>query len=180
MLLGERREVYPEIFSFYRCYFSRNVLWMEMSCMSFGSARVTAEQLLRCNYMVIGMPLMRLPMDNLLNFTMSLKLSLSGFLHDIHDIEAPIIDCCCCVARLLFRSERCPTILLPRVSSIWTTIEQANKPSCPYARNDTTVQLRNGAGGGLVLLQDTQLIESLAHFSRERIPERYVSLPCIN
>jgi catalase len=28
-------------------------------------------------------------------------------------------------------------------------------------------------GGGLGLLQDTQLIETLAHFSRERIPERY-------
>jgi catalase len=25
-----------------------------------------------------------------------------------------------------------------------------------------------------MLLQDTQLIETLAHFSRERIPERYV------
>ncbi|KAK1984956.1 catalase [Colletotrichum cereale] len=28
-------------------------------------------------------------------------------------------------------------------------------------------------GGGLGLLEDTQLIETLAHFSRERIPERY-------
>ncbi|KAH8702330.1 putative catalase [Talaromyces proteolyticus] len=45
---------------------------------------------------------------------------------------------------------------------------------CPYARNDTSVQVRNGSGGGLVLLQDTQLIETLAHFSRERIPERVV------
>lgn len=27
--------------------------------------------------------------------------------------------------------------------------------------------------GGLGLLQDTQLIETLAHFNRERIPERY-------
>ncbi|EED19796.1 catalase, putative [Talaromyces stipitatus ATCC 10500] len=45
---------------------------------------------------------------------------------------------------------------------------------CPYARNDTSVQLRNGSGGGLVLMQDTQLIETLAHFSRERIPERVV------
>jgi catalase len=31
-------------------------------------------------------------------------------------------------------------------------------------------------GGGLALLQDTQLIETLAHFPRERIPERYVAL----
>lgn len=45
---------------------------------------------------------------------------------------------------------------------------------CPYPRNDTSVQLRDGSGGGLVLLQDTQLLETLAHFSRERIPERSV------
>jgi catalase len=43
---------------------------------------------------------------------------------------------------------------------------------CPYASNETSVQLRNGLGGGLVLIQDTQLIETLAHFARERIPER--------
>jgi len=43
---------------------------------------------------------------------------------------------------------------------------------CPYASNATSVQLRNGSGGGLVLLQDTQLLETLAHFARERIPER--------
>jgi len=35
---------------------------------------------------------------------------------------------------------------------------------------NTSVQLRHGNGGGLVLLQDTQLIETLAHFPRERIP----------
>ncbi|KAK9428654.1 catalase-domain-containing protein [Lipomyces doorenjongii] len=45
---------------------------------------------------------------------------------------------------------------------------------CPYASNITSVQVRNGSGGGLVLMQDTQLIETLAHFSRERIPERVV------
>ncbi|RVX74131.1 hypothetical protein B0A52_01963 [Exophiala mesophila] len=44
----------------------------------------------------------------------------------------------------------------------------------PLPRNDTSVQVRNKNGGGLVLLQDTQLIETLAHFSRERIPERVV------
>src|SRR5271154_6147641 len=44
----------------------------------------------------------------------------------------------------------------------------------PLPRNDTSVQLRNQNGGGLVLLQDTQLLETLAHFSRERIPERVV------
>lgn len=35
------------------------------------------------------------------------------------------------------------------------------------------MQLRDGRAG-LSLLQDTQLIETLAHFSRERIPERHV------
>ncbi|ETR99118.1 catalase-domain-containing protein [Trichoderma reesei RUT C-30] len=45
---------------------------------------------------------------------------------------------------------------------------------CPYPNPTTSVQLRNGSGGGLVLLQDTQLIETLAHFNRERIPERVV------
>jgi catalase len=44
----------------------------------------------------------------------------------------------------------------------------------PLPRNDTSIQLRTQDGGGLVLLQDTQLIETLAHFSRERIPERVV------
>jgi len=32
--------------------------------------------------------------------------------------------------------------------------------------------MRGKGGGSLGLLQDTQLIETLAHFSRERIPER--------
>ncbi|EZF31746.1 hypothetical protein H101_04660 [Trichophyton interdigitale H6] len=44
---------------------------------------------------------------------------------------------------------------------------------CPYGSSTTTVQLRDGRAG-LSLLQDTQLIETLAHFSRERIPERHV------
>lgn len=44
----------------------------------------------------------------------------------------------------------------------------------PLPNNATSAQLRNGQGGGFVLLQDTQLIETLAHFSRERIPERVV------
>ncbi|KAK9330420.1 hypothetical protein V1520DRAFT_340435 [Lipomyces starkeyi] len=38
--------------------------------------------------------------------------------------------------------------------------------------DSTSVQVRNGSGGGIVLLQDTRLIETLAHISRERIPER--------
>ncbi|KAJ5927723.1 Catalase mono-functional heme-containing [Penicillium verhagenii] len=45
---------------------------------------------------------------------------------------------------------------------------------CPFASSSTAVLMRNGKGGGLGLLQDTQLIETLAHFSRERIPERVV------
>ncbi|KAJ5995787.1 Catalase mono-functional heme-containing [Penicillium waksmanii] len=43
---------------------------------------------------------------------------------------------------------------------------------CPFASSSTAVLMRNRDGGGLGLLQDTQLIETLAHFSRERIPER--------
>ncbi|RDW63355.1 catalase [Coleophoma cylindrospora] len=39
----------------------------------------------------------------------------------------------------------------------------------------SSVQIRSSPrGGGLVLLQDTQLIETLAHYARERIPERVV------
>ncbi|KAL4785400.1 catalase-domain-containing protein [Aspergillus varians] len=45
---------------------------------------------------------------------------------------------------------------------------------CPFASNSTAVLMRGRGGGGLGLLQDTQLIETLAHFSRERIPERVV------
>lgn len=44
----------------------------------------------------------------------------------------------------------------------------------PRHRNDTTEQLRVGGGGGFLLMTSTQLIENLAHFSRERIPERSV------
>lgn len=44
----------------------------------------------------------------------------------------------------------------------------------PLAKNDTSTQIRTGSGGGFVLLTSTQLIENLAHFSRERIPERSV------
>lgn len=45
---------------------------------------------------------------------------------------------------------------------------------CPVA-DPTVIQHFGGQGlKGLVLLQDTQLIETLAHFARERIPERVV------
>ncbi|KAN0096527.1 catalase [Hyaloscypha variabilis] len=44
---------------------------------------------------------------------------------------------------------------------------QAN-PGASYSLN------KSGGRGGLILLQDTQLIETLAHFARERIPERVV------
>ncbi|KAL7629557.1 catalase A [Parahypoxylon ruwenzoriense] len=45
----------------------------------------------------------------------------------------------------------------------------------PRPRNDTSTQIRSsGSGGGFVLLTSTQLIENLAHFARERIPERSV------
>lgn len=39
-------------------------------------------------------------------------------------------------------------------------------PGASYSIN------KPGGRGGLILLQDTQLIETLAHFARERIPER--------
>ncbi|KAL4945560.1 hypothetical protein BDV06DRAFT_209411 [Aspergillus oleicola] len=45
---------------------------------------------------------------------------------------------------------------------------------CPVLNNQTAVLMRGRRGGGLGLLQDTQLIETLAHFSRGRIPERVV------
>ncbi|KAI9839002.1 MAG: hypothetical protein M1819_004210 [Sarea resinae] len=44
----------------------------------------------------------------------------------------------------------------------------------PVPRDDTTNQILTGSGGGHVLMSSTQLIENLAHFSRERIPERTV------
>ncbi|KAE8444153.1 hypothetical protein EG329_000841 [Mollisiaceae sp. DMI_Dod_QoI] len=44
----------------------------------------------------------------------------------------------------------------------------------PLPRNDTVNQLSTNSGGGYVLLTSTQLIETIAHFSRERIPERTV------
>ncbi|KKY25273.1 putative catalase [Phaeomoniella chlamydospora] len=44
----------------------------------------------------------------------------------------------------------------------------------PLPRNDTSDQILTGSGGGFVLLTSTQLIENLAHFSRERISERTV------
>ncbi|KAG8529100.1 uncharacterized protein KY384_005735 [Bacidia gigantensis] len=44
----------------------------------------------------------------------------------------------------------------------------------PQPRNDTSAGLQTTNGGSYMLLSDTQLIETLAHFSRERIPERVV------
>ncbi|GFF56910.1 catalase [Aspergillus udagawae] len=48
---------------------------------------------------------------------------------------------------------------------------------CPFASSETAVLMRGRGVGGLGLLQDTQLIETLAHFARERIPER-LCRPC--
>ncbi|ETN37495.1 uncharacterized protein HMPREF1541_07117 [Cyphellophora europaea CBS 101466] len=44
----------------------------------------------------------------------------------------------------------------------------------PQASESTIETLQTGSGGGYVLLTSTQLTENLAHFSRERIPERSV------
>jgi len=45
---------------------------------------------------------------------------------------------------------------------------------CPIADPTTAQRVGSSPVKGLILLQDTQLIETLAHFSRERIPERTV------
>ena len=43
----------------------------------------------------------------------------------------------------------------------------------PVEDPSSALQIRAGQGnGGLSVLADTQLIETLAHFARERIPER--------
>ena len=55
------------------------------------------------------------------------------------------------------------------VSPVYTLAEGQ-----PQHRNDTSDQIRTGSGGGFLLMTSTQLIENLAHFSRERIPERSV------
>ncbi|KAJ5104757.1 hypothetical protein NUU61_002104, partial [Penicillium alfredii] len=61
------------------------------------------------------------------------------------------------------------TVYFVKMDKYYTLAE-----GCPFASNNTAVLMRNRAGGGLGLLQDTHLIETLAHFSRERIPERVV------
>lgn len=49
------------------------------------------------------------------------------------------------------------------------------RTGCPIADPTTAQRFGNNSSvKGLILLQDTQLIETLAHFSRERIPERTV------
>lgn len=45
---------------------------------------------------------------------------------------------------------------------------------CPIADPNTAQRVGSGPVKGLMLLQDTQLIETLTHFNRERIPERVV------
>lgn len=57
----------------------------------------------------------------------------------------------------------------PQPSPYYTLAEGQRLP-----RNDTIDSLLTSSGGGFVLLTSTQLIENLAHFSRERIPERSV------
>jgi len=76
--------------------------------------------------------------------------------------------------QLLFLQFGCPVICCNMATwkesqSYYTLAE-----GVPLPRNDTTNQLLTGSGGGYVLLTSTQLIETLAHFSRERIPERSV------
>jgi catalase len=47
----------------------------------------------------------------------------------------------------------------------------------PSSNPSAAAQIRlSHSNGGLNVLSDTQLIETLAHFPRERIPERYLSI----
>ncbi|KAB8304453.1 hypothetical protein EYC80_003847 [Monilinia laxa] len=54
-------------------------------------------------------------------------------------------------------------------TSVYTLTE-----GVPVADPTTSLRLNTFGLGGLMLFQDTQLIETLAHFARERIPERVV------
>lgn len=48
-------------------------------------------------------------------------------------------------------------------------------PGQPWPNPGASLSINKPGGrGGLILLQDTQLIETLAHFARERIPERLI------
>lgn len=44
----------------------------------------------------------------------------------------------------------------------------------PVTDDQTSVTAGKGSGSGYIMLQDTYLVEKLAHFARERIPERIV------
>ena len=70
------------------------------------------------------------------------------------------------------------SILWPKVTPSSAFLESISHSHVGRPVHDPTAQtvLRGSplTGGGLALLSDTQLIETLAHFPRERIPERYV------
>jgi hypothetical protein len=73
-------------------------------------------------------------------------------------------------------------ILLLKVScflSILIPFAYSNTGS-PQQNPAASYSINKPNGGGLLFLQDTQLIETLAHFARERMPERFVqdSRPC--
>ncbi|CAM1500632.1 Fc.00g097940.m01.CDS01 [Cosmosporella sp. VM-42] len=65
-------------------------------------------------------------------------------------------------SELAFREEMAP-------APVYTLAE-----GVPYADPTTAQHFGGNSIKGLMLMQDTQLIETLAHFSRERIPERVV------
>jgi hypothetical protein len=56
---------------------------------------------------------------------------------------------------------------------IFTPFAYSNIGS-PQQNPAASYSINKPNGGGLLFLQDTQLIETLAHFARERIPERFV------
>ncbi|KAF8861008.1 catalase [Acephala macrosclerotiorum] len=54
------------------------------------------------------------------------------------------------------------------------SLKVCDEHQCPQQDPASSFSINKPGGGGLLLLQDTQLIETLAHFARERIPERVV------
>jgi catalase len=67
-------------------------------------------------------------------------------------------------------STRSPKVL--STSKLWDYFSDCDI-GVPIGDPATALGIRQN-GGGLLVLQDTQLIETLAHFNRERIPERVV------
>jgi hypothetical protein len=107
-------------------------------------------------------------------------------LHSSGDFQLSCIHSPFLIYLIYYRQSKChsawamiDTTRCPKVQHLLTLdlCFQLTLTGCPFANDKTAVLMRGRQGGGLGLLQDTQLIETLAHFSRERIPERSVSFP---